>query len=178
VNEPLDELYLQWLYRQVADEHAQDPSITFWTLLRQLYTTEFVWFVDHDDNRLEDGRDLRLEFVRDTGEHDIDRSWVELGCSFLELMVGLARRLAFEAESGEPHYWFWHLMENIELHEFSDDLEPFPHAEVEEIVERVIHRLYGHDGVGGFFPLRRPPNDQRRVELRYQLGYYVLENNY
>jgi hypothetical protein len=169
---------LEWLYSQVADVNAQDPSITFWKLLKQLYTTEFVWLVDHDDNRLEDGRDLRLEFVRETGEHDIDRSWVELGCSFLELMVGLSRKFAFEADSGEPHYWFWHLMENIGLHEYSDAWKIFPHAEVEEIVERVIHRLYEPDGSGGFFPLRNPPNDQRRVELWYQLGYYVIENDY
>lgn len=174
---PLDESYLEWLYSQVADADARNPSLTYWKLLRQLYSREFVWLVPNDNNRLEDGKDLRLEFLRETGE-TADRDWSEMGCSVLELMVGLARKLAFECFSGEPHYWFWHLMENIGLHEYSDDVRPFPRDEIDSVLEVVIQRLYEPNGRGGFFPLSEPPSDQRREELWYQLGHYVLENDY
>lgn len=61
---PLDEQYLKWLYRQVASSKYRNPARTYWSLLRQLYTTEFVWTVPNDDNRVEDGRDLRYEFLK------------------------------------------------------------------------------------------------------------------
>lgn len=172
MSQPLDESYFKWLYRQVADENASDPSLTYWKLLKLLFTKEFVWLIPNDDNRLEDGKELRREFIQETGERP-DRDWVELGCSVLELMVGLSRRLAFEAE-GEPHYWFWHLMENVGLHQYSDSRRLYKHH-IDDILERLIWRTYQADGQGGFFPLGRPNEDQRNVELWYQLSNYVNE---
>lgn len=173
MTQPLDELYFVWLYSQVADAETQDPSRTYWNLLKHLFTREFVWLVPNDDNRLEDGKDLRREFIAEEGLEHVDQDWIEMGCSVLELMVGLARRLAFEAE-GEPHYWFWHLMENIKLHRYSDDRK-LPVRRVDEILDRVIFRTYEPDGKGGFFPLKNWHEDQRTVELWYQLSAYVLE---
>ena len=109
MTKPLDELYLEWLYSQVASLRSRNPERKHWALLRQLYSTEFVWFVPNDDNRVEDGRDLRHEFLEDEGLTDVDPEWMDLGCSAFEMMLGLARRLSFEAE-GEPREWFWRLM--------------------------------------------------------------------
>lgn len=171
--EPLDELFLKWLYSQVADPKIHDPSLTYWKLLRHLYTKEFVWLVPNDDNRLEDGKDLRLEFIHSQGIEDAEIGWIEIGCSVLELMLGLARRLSFEAD-GEPYYWFWQLVENIGLIRFNDR-RMYPRRRVDNILDDVILRQYDADGQGGFFPLRDPPEDQRQVELWYQLSAYVLE---
>jgi hypothetical protein len=175
MSEPLDESYLVWLYRQVADSNAKDPSLTYWNLLRTLFKQEFVWVVPNDDNRLEDGKDLRLEFLRESHiDHaDVDDDWIGLGCSVLELMVGLSRRLAFEAD-GEPYYWFWRLMENIGLQRYSDS-HRLPIHHIEDVLERVIFRQYNYNGHGGFFPLKFAQEDQRNVELWYQLNAYVLE---
>jgi hypothetical protein len=172
-NQPLDELYLQWLYCQVADVNAEDPSYSYWKLFKQLYTTEFTWLLRNDENRAEDGRDLRFEFTRDGGL-EMDPAWMELGCSMLELMVGLSRRLAFEAD-GEPYYWFWCLVENIGIHRYSDGARRYPKQHVDDALERIIRRTYNYNGHGGFFPLKHPHEDQRNVELWYQLSAYVLE---
>lgn len=161
-----------WLYSQVADADAKDPSLTYWKLLKQLFTTEFVWLIPNDDNRLEDGKELRSEFLHETGEEP-DREWVEMGCSVLELIVGLSRRLADQVD-GEPHYWFWHLMENLHLHVYRDSRR-LQKQRIADILERVIWRTYQSDGQGGFFPLKHPPEDQRNVELWYQLAHYVNE---
>lgn len=173
MNKPLDELYFTWLYGQVADARVADPSRTYWKILQVLYSTEFVWLVSNDDNRLEDGKDLRREFVRESRLIDVDRNWIEIGCSVLELMVGLSRRLAFQA-GGEPHYWFWHLMENIGLQRYHDSRQ-LPEDRVADILNRVIYRTYNPNGLGGFFPLRRPKEDQRGLELWDQLSAYVQE---
>jgi hypothetical protein len=170
---PLDELYLQWLYEQVADSSEADPSRTHWGILRQMYVKEFVWFVPNDDNRIEDGKFLRQEFADSLELCDVDPGWLQLGCSMLELLVGLSRRLAFEAE-GEPRDWFWQLMKNLGLHRY-DDCRTYPSKAVGDALDRVIWRTYAYDGSGGLFPLKDAREDQREVELWYQLCAYVLE---
>lgn len=172
---PLDELYLQWLYSQYADPDDTNKANSFWKLSLQLYKTPFVWLIPNDDNRLEDGVALRREFLDD--QQIIltrrDAGWIDLGCSVLELIVGLARRLEYEA-GGTAHYWFWVLLENIGLRGFNDS-RPYLRGHIEEVLYAVIFRQYTPHGLGGFFPLQDPKEDQRYVELRYQMAAYVLE---
>src|SRR5678815_5821071 len=88
----------------------------------RLYIKEFVWIVPNDDNRVADGRDLRYEFVDQSGLDDVDPGWINLGCSMFELLVGLSRRLSFEAD-GRVHQWFWRLLNNIGLAGCNDKAE-------------------------------------------------------
>jgi len=173
---PLDELYFVWLCDQVGDSKVKNPARTYWRVLKLLYEKEFVWFVPNDDNRIEDGKDLRYEFVDQTGLKDVDPNWIQLGCSMLELMIALSRRLAFEAE-GEPRDWFWELMKNIGLGGYTDDRIPTRYSEknVDEILDRVLWRTYKRNGSGGLFPLKDPKEDQREIEIWYQLNAYLLE---
>lgn len=177
MDEPLDEQYLKWLYHQVASIRLRNSTRTYWSLLRHLFTKEYVWLVPNDDNRVEDGRDLREEFVKEC-EVIPDSAWLGIGCSMLEMLIGLSRRLAFEAE-GESRDWFWLLLENLDLKQFSDyvysDRNPAVREYVDSVLERVIWRTYDGDGSGGLFPLMYPDTDQRHVELWYQLSAYLLE---
>lgn len=174
MSEPLDESYFLWLYSQVGSVKEKHPARTHWSLCRQLFTKEFVWIVPNDDNRLEDGRDLRHEFL-DSKELDADDAWMQLGCSMFEMLIGLSRRLAFEAD-GEPRDWFWLLMRNLDLERYSDKYDGFSKT-VDETLDRVIWRTYRPDGNGGLFPLRQVEKDQREVEIWYQLNAYLLEQD-
>jgi len=173
---PLDELYLQWLYGQVALVDEQDETLTYWTLFRQMFITKFLCLVPRDENRLEDGKALRFAFLRDQGinPRDVDPGWIDIECSFLELVVGLANRLAFEAGGSVP-YWFWKLMENVDLRGYHDAHRFYSEDVVEGILYSIMFRQYNRHGEGGFFPLKGPCEDQRGVELWYQLSAYVLE---
>ena len=175
MKKPLDELYFEWLYRQVASVDQKNTSKTFWLLLREFYKKEFIWIVPNDINRSEDGKELRYEFVDALELESVDIDWIELGCSMLELTIGLARRLSFEVE-GEPRRWFWHLLANVHL-DASNDKNPRPPHEIDEILDDIIWRNYRLDGKGGFFPLRSPNENQKRVELWYQMSAYILEND-
>lgn len=103
---------------------------------------------------------------------DVDPAWLDLGCSMLEMLIGLSRRLSFEAE-GESRDWFWTLINNLALR--SDDKNPILVEVVDATLERVIWRTYNPDGSGGLFPLRRAHKNQRKVEIWYQLSAYLLE---
>ena len=59
MDEPIESLYFNWLVAKVTDPHARTPSQTHWKLLRELHSNEFVWHVARDDNRAEDGVNLR-----------------------------------------------------------------------------------------------------------------------
>lgn len=170
----LDERYFTWLYSQVAPLKVKNPSRTHWSLAKQLFTKEFVWFVPNDDNRVEDGRDLRFEFLHECGIKDVPPDWLGLGCSMLELLIGLSRRLSFNAD-GESRDWFWQLIENLNLppcndRVYNDDLKD----EIDQALDSVIWRTYAPNGDGGLFPLREYNQDQRKVELWYQMHAYIL----
>lgn len=179
MNKPLDEIYLIWLYRQVASPRLKNPARTYWNLFRQMYTTPYVWMVPNDDNRISDGIYLRDEFAMSIPSGAvIDPDWFDLECSMLELLIGLSRRLAFESE-GEPRDWFWHLLENLGITPACADAHYNNEiaTRIGEALDRVIWRTYRYNGQGGLFPLRRPDKDQRKVELWYQLNAYLLERD-
>lgn len=164
-----------WLYSQVASVKLRNKSRTHWSLIKQLYTKEFVWIIPNDDNRVEDGRDLRHEFLETCGIDDPDSDWVGIGCSMLEMLIALSRWLSFEAE-GEPRVWFWHLIETLDLEQYNDRAyDEVAEKQIDEVLDTVIFRNYAPDGSGGLFPLRRPNQDQREVEIWYQLNAYLLE---
>ena len=170
----LDVRYLTWLYSQVSSTRTRTGPKTYWNLFHQLFQTEFAWFVPNDDNRAEDGRALRTEW---TGEEGIeaDHEWLSLGCNFLELLIGLSRRLSFETD-GDVSVWFWQLIENLGMSGFTD-ARYFEAEEVDDITHRVMFRSYDRDGNGGLFPLRRASKDQRKVEIWYQLSEYLLQDS-
>lgn len=178
---PLDEVYLEWLYSQVAQVEVRNLARSYWRLLKILYKTEFVWLVANDDNRMEDGRNLRREFIDDLGLDEPDNDWLWIGCSMLEMVIGLSRRLSFEDEEEDDTTldWFWHLMANIGLRVFTDQELQGEQQEsyVTYILEEVIWRNYQPNGRGGLFPLRDPHEDQRSVELWYQLSSYLMEGH-
>ncbi|ASR80023.1 hypothetical protein SEA_ARCADIA_60 [Arthrobacter phage Arcadia] len=173
-----DNLYFEWLYGQVAAVSNKNPERSYWRLMRKLYEIPFKAFVGNDDNREEDGKDLRDEFIMDCDIQDIKPLWLQLDCSMLEMLIGLSRRASFES-LGEPIEWFWKMLENIGLSKFTDHVFNDAVAEeVDRVIDRVVNRTYGRNGDGGLFPLYNAKKDQRRVELWTQLSSYILEGNY
>lgn len=172
----LDNAYLPWLYGQIGEVKNYNSSSSYWKLLRQLYSTEFIWFVPNDDNRAEDGKCLRLEWAEETGQAHPDRDWMRLPCSFLELLIALSRRLAFEADGGDSPAWFWHLIDNLGLRKWHDRSR-YNEQEVMDVLHTVIFRTYAPDGIGGLFPLHMAAVDQREVEIWYQLNAYLMQED-
>lgn len=172
-NLPLDERYLGWLY-SLVEPSRQRYSADYWKLCQHLYNTEFGWFIHNDDNRMEDGRELRLEFFHVTGGED--EIWQMMDASILEVLIALARRIGFEQDQA-PGPWFWFMITNLGLIHYEDSR--WTHStrrRVDAVTEMLINRTYRPNGQGGLFPLRHPNEDQREVEIWYQMSAYLLEN--
>lgn len=147
------------------------PSPSYFFLLRALHKKEFYSFVPNDDNRAEDGKEFRRRFANFDGP-----------CSILEMMIALSDRVAQEfvdtIYEAPPEKWFWEMIDNLGLATFTDD--KFLEGEggvwpVDNILDGLLERTYDETGKGGLFPLKNPPNDQRKIEIWYQMHKYIIE---
>src|SRR3982751_3255825 len=117
----LPEAYLEWLEPQLRDENN---GKSYSDLIILMFQTEFplevARAVPNDDNRLADGMELRSEFSREFRVKHEDL--LAMGpASFLEVLIGLSRRLEFAAGGSAPG-WAWQLVCNLELHRMSNPL--------------------------------------------------------
>lgn len=172
MSEPFENYYFEWLSAKVIDTNQTSPGLTYWKLFEVLHRTEFVWLINGDDNRAEDGKELRREFILMADIPD-NLDWRRvLPCSIFEMFVAFSARAAWMTDR-PSRKWFWEFIENLGLTEFNDG--NFDQNEVTSIIERFIWRTYPPNGDGSMFPLRMSPVDQQSIELWYQLCEYVIE---
>lgn len=173
-HEALREAYFHWLVAQVREPGRSHEEKTYWDLLRLMHRREFVWLIPNDDNRLVDGTDLRLEFLHENGTHE-HMNKADFGpCSVFEVMIGISRRLEFNA-GGKAEGWAWQLLDNLGLRKMSDPLSLRKQRVVNNILDALVWRTYSPDGMGGFFPLGWATEDQTKVEIWYQMAAYINE---
>ena len=174
MNEPLEHLYFNWLCVKVTDSLSHSTSTKFYKLLSELHRTEFVWLLSGDDNRAEDGCDLRKEFLREA-QLDADAFWLTESCSVFEMLIALSRRASFDT-GDSPKNWFWIMIDNLGLANLSDASRSNRNV-VAGVLDTFIWRTYNQNGDGGLFPIRNTRSDQRKVELWYQFSEYIYEND-
>lgn len=161
----IDYDYYEWLTSQIAIPNGR----TYEELFERMHNLEFVWIVPHDNNRLQDALDLRVQYMNEFPGRLAGGS-----ATFLEVLIALSRRTAFTA-GGEAEDWAWKLLKNLRLTKAYDPWTAQKARSTEEILETVIWRTYHHSGKGGFFPLKDPFEDQTKVEIWYQMNAYVNE---
>lgn len=169
--------YRDWLLSITGTRPSWGFSNTYRSLLNQLHRKIFYWSVLNDDNRIEDGYRFREEFRSLHGGDPIHGD-----CTLLEVILSLSDKLTFEMDEYESDSrdWFWTLLMNAELLDFDDyvyDNNIDTTYNVDVALDNILKRRYSYDGVGGFFPLKNPSEDQRGVELWYQLSAYVIEQS-
>lgn len=173
--EPLENLYFNWLSAKVLYVPHPTPSLTFDILFKTLHNLEFIWLLSGDDNRAEDGKELRREFLimGDIPDHEEWRT--QIPCSVFEMLIAFSRRA--EKNTGAPAAdWFWEFLKNLNLAEANDGsgIEP---GEIEDVIEILLWRNYPPDGDGGLFPLMEPNRDQTKLEIWEQFCDYLVDQN-
>jgi len=164
--------YFKWLVLQIGDASVDDIEPVC-TLMHQ---KEFVWFVANDDNRIQDALDLRLEYLYEEGLPVPSEALRLVHVSVLEVLVALSRRMSFFMD-GEPYMWAWVLMEHLGLHKYRGRITPKRRENVDQKLDDLVWRRYDADGTGGFFPLAWPNEDQRKIEIWYQMQNWIGEQH-
>lgn len=175
----LNQNYFEWLCDIV---HADQVDRSWWLLMKDLHRRKFYALVPHDENRAEDGLDLRDEYIQDSWLPEYCR--IEGDCSVLEMLIGLARRIDFETsdpygndQTDRTAYWFWEMVDNLGLMVFDDEsyVEYRGFHHIDKIIDKFISRKYRRNGQGGLFPLLDTRKDQRQIEIWYQMSAYLAE---
>lgn len=168
--------YLDWLYHLISRPTPNDSE--YHQLINYLYTVDFYSLVPNDDNRIEDGINLRSQFLDLNGGYLITNFDRDQPCSLLEMLIALAQRMEqqlvgslYEKSISEC---FWIFMENLDLISCDDSVFNEYYAEDKSVT--FLERKYDFDGFGGLFPQFEPEKDQREVEIWYQMSEYLLEN--
>lgn len=165
--------YFEYLY-ELIDAKRFSKRVAYRKLLMHLHDIEFTWFVPFDDNRADDGIQLRRRFA--LARNDMTVVDYLLGpCSVLEMMVALAVRC--ETFMDDTSYgdrtgqWFWGMIHNLGLSPMIDS--KFDRDFVNEVIARLLNREYEPDGTGGLFTIRNCDRDLRTVEIWRQLSWYL-----
>lgn len=148
-------------------------------LIREMHRTPFVALIDLDENRMEDGKELRFRFAEDSASYtyqDIYDCMGDTRCSILELIVALIIRceesIMWDPEAGsQASVWFRDMLECLGLLDMTDT--NFNLLYVEYVLDRFIGRNYFPDGKGGLFWLPKRNVDLRNVEIWSQMMWYL-----
>ena len=163
--------YYQWLC-DIVCQNRFSKSISYDQLLSYLSHREFTVIIPNDINRAEDGIDLRLRYQMITGKYPNHNH----PCSVLEMLIALAIRCE-ETIMDNPAYgdrtaqWFWSMIKNLGLYSMTDDR--FDPEYVSLVINRFLDREYAPNGEGGLFKINNCNCDLRKVEIWYQLCWYL-----
>ena len=170
--------YFEWLVDLLCRGRYRD-SASYRKLLTRLHDTEFRYSINRDQNRAEDGVDLRRRFALirydEDSYEDVMRDLTG-PCSVLEMMVALAIRCE-ETIMDDPNVgdrtgqWFWGMITSLGLGGMAGSRDD--EQVVDSKVERFLDRKYEPNGKGGLFTINRCDRDLRYVEIWYQLCWYL-----
>lgn len=171
--------YFDWLYERVFGIRDVITKNNYTVLCDAMHRFPFKNLVRHDDNRVAEGIALRDEFLKNYRKRYNVSDKLDMvmpDASIFEVLVSLANRADFVYDNGEE-FWFDLFITNLKLKEFNDmGFLARDAAKVERRLRRFNDRRYAPDGDGGIFPLKDPQEDQREVELWYQMAAYMTEN--
>ena len=169
----LTDRYFSWLTDLIDLEEGKE----FTKLVVCLHNLPFYSVVPMDENRAEDGKALRIDFIRDTFTK-VDDIWLHDECTVLEMLIALARRISIDIM---PDYgmdtagWFWIFIHNLGWDWY--DNKHFNREEVKEKVGLFLDRKYGKDGENQlFFSSRKTTNLLKKTEIWYQMFIWLEEN--
>lgn len=168
------DLYFTWIVDMVCRDQISN-EVSYWMLLQYLHHTEFICSMKRDVNRAADGIDLRRRFALFQGDEHLVKQ-LSGPCSVLEMIVALAIRceesIMTNTEYGDrTSQWFWEMIVNLGLGGMMDKM--YDEKYIDYVVTRFLNREYNPDGKGGLFTVRGCNQDLRKVEIWYQMNWYL-----
>lgn len=176
-NIELERRYFDWMIELVSDGET-DEVRSHRKLLKHLHEVTFTFSIPMDQNRAEDGIELRYRFGYEEGysDHEIAVFLDTKDCSLLEMLTALAFRCE-EHIMDNPDIgnrtgkWFWNMIYNLGLGEMNDSDYDIEH--VDYVIQRFLERKYFRNGDGGLFTVNNSKVDMRSIEIWYQLCLYL-----
>lgn len=174
--------YFDWLKNTVDPFVGRGTHDRFFSILHSM---AYVPIMELDNNREMDGIGLRDIYCRGYGLDSLGSDLViDSPCSVLEFLVALANRMDYIYSPTEKRYLselFWEILNNVGIYyqtTTDDCFERDPlkfQTHIQKTIDTIMDRTYRPDGTGNLFPLKNPKEDQRNVEIWYQMNQYLIE---
>ena len=166
-------------FEYLCDLVCYDESIvngTYNDLLQKLFQTRFIWVMPKDENRAEDGKDLRNRYEYQIPGANLPDVFFKEPCSILEMMVALSLRCEEEImddpdEGNRTGLWFWSMIDSLGLGNMTD--EYYNEEYVSNNLDIFMNRRYAPNGRGGLFIVDDPDTDMRSIEIWYQMHCFL-----
>ena len=175
----IKEKYFDWIC-ELIDHNEYDDKTSYSMLLHYLDSIDFTYILEMDENRMEDGLDLRYRFGYEMGypADVIEKNLNDRACSILEMMVALSIRceegfMDNLVEGNRTGEWFWNMIENLGLDTMTNLY--FDEKYVDDVIQRFLNRDYEPNGKGGLFTVKKSKSDMRDVEIWCQMMWYLDE---
>ena len=169
-----DDEYYRYLCGQLNGSKYKKYS----ELISLLYNITFMDISGLDRNRVADAKNMyKAYFESEDAVPDEDRCQPSVFEVLLALSIRCEQDIMGVPGSDENDKWFWIMLDNLGLLDFENKkINRISVLEIRRIVDIFLRREYEFDGLGGILPLKNAENDQRKVELWYQLSSYLNEN--
>jgi hypothetical protein len=175
----IKEKYFNWIC-ELIDHTECDDETSYTNLLYFLDDVDFTYELEMDQNRMEDGIDLRYRFGYDMGysREIIEDNLDDRPCSVLEMMVALSIRCGEDFmddidEGNRTGEWFWNMIESLGLDTMTNINYDEKYSNM--VIRKFLKRKYAPNGKGGLFTVKNPKTSLRDVEIWYQMMEYLDE---
>ena len=170
--------YFGWLYDLMC-KRRYSGRVSYKKLLMHLHNVEFRYLIPRDENRAEDGVNLRYRYSVDRSyDRDVELTLacLDFPCTVLEMLIALAikceEQIMDDAQIGDrTAQWFWGMIVNLGLGSMTDD--NYNKMLADRFINRFLDREYEPDGQGGLFTIKHCADDLRDVEIWHQLCWYL-----
>lgn len=173
--------YIQWIVLDklgLSDKEWKKYNF----LINSLAKIEFIWVHPRDENRYNDGLELRSQFSDETGRFLDSSSGLSSKCTMLEMMAALSikveNRLMRNLDIGDrTSVWFISMIDNLGLSKCTNTGWKYEYEDyIRGVCDRVIKRDYKSDGSGGLFPLKNHSLNWKNEEIWTQCMAWIREN--
>lgn len=176
--------YFNYLLNEHTNLLNEEIDNSYFIISKILYETEFIPLVPMDDNRVGDALLIRKEYhetILNEYHFVINKT-----CNVLELLIGISKRMAHELfrsnEEMSDKECVFELISNLGLDRYTDNYlmnvikrPKIINQKINNIILDFISRRYEYNGNGNIFPIKNPKEDQRNVEIWYQMMAYLIE---
>lgn len=175
MEELLDDYLLYLLWRCNLQEDKK-----YNRLFHILHEIPFVYIMERDGNRADDGVELRDDYIVPEEYKNYLDEFINRDCSVLEMLIALSIRveddIIGDPSEEHPEKFFWEMIKNLGLNAFWGNSYMLNDREIEKIVEKWLNRKFKKNGKGSPFPVQNDRRDQRNLEIWDQVNSYISEN--
>lgn len=169
--------YYIWLLEKIDfDSHSEYSH-----LLEYLHNKNYIWNNPMDENRSEDGLNLRIRF-EDESDY-ADYSSLTRPSSVLEMLIAFAERINTDVMSDNysTAYFFWLMLDNLGCNKFKDD--SFDATEVDILLNQWLNPIekggksYQKREIKKWlFPLKSGKTAEEGLDEWERMQRFVMEN--